>query len=137
MVGPTRRVLLALIGFGLLASTACVAADRAGDVFTLSGTVTNVANGPIPVGRLMIRLEEQGIMDVAARKIAETELTSDGTQHSLAFSMPVAKSALGTAKAPGFTIRLERDGRLIATNTTKQGYSGGDTVSLQIEPILY
>lgn len=133
----TRRALLALIGSSLLASTACVAAQDTGDLFTLSGTVTNVANGPVPVGRLTIRLEEQGIMDVAARKIAETELTSDGTHQSLAFSMAVVKSALGTAQAPGFTIRLERDGRLIATNTTKQGYGGGDRVSLQIEPILY
>ena len=45
--------------------------------------------------------------------------------------------SLRKAVDPGFTIRLERDGRLIAINTTKQGYGGRGKVSLQIEPILY
>ena len=51
--------------------------------------------------------------------------------------MRVKRSALRRAVDPGFTIRLERHGRLIAINTTKQGYSGRGPVSLQIEPILY
>ena len=132
MTNPTRRSFLALIGTGLIASSA-----EASDSVVLSGTVTNVANGPVPVGRLTIRLEEQGIMDVAAERIAETTVVSKGNRHSIRFSMRVKRSALRKAIDPGFTIRLERDGRLIATNTTKQGYSGRGKVSLQIEPILY
>ena len=132
MTNPTRRSFLALIGTGLVASSAEV-----GDSVVLSGTVTNVVSGPVPVGRLTIRLEEQGIMDVAAERIAETTVVSKGNRHSIRFSMRVKRSALRKAIDPGFTIRLERDGRLIATNTTKQGYSGRGKVSLQIEPILY
>ncbi|WLR92991.1 hypothetical protein [Shinella zoogloeoides] len=132
MTNPTRRSFLAFVGTGLVASSA-----EAGDSIVLSGTVTNVASGPVPVGRLMIRLEEQGIMDVAAERIAETTVVSKGNRHSIRFSMRVKRSALRKAIDPGFTIRLERDGRLIATNTTKQGYSGRGKVSLQIEPILY
>ena len=132
MTNPTRRSFLALIGTGLIASSA-----EASDSVVLSGTVTNVASGPMPVGRLTIRLEEQGIMDAPARRIAQTTVISRGNRHSIRFSMRVKRSALRTAADPGFTIRLERDGRLIATNTTKQGYSGRGNVSLQIEPILY
>ena len=132
MTSPTRRSFLALIGAGLITSSA-----EAGDRFVLSGTVTNVASGPVPVGRLTIRLEEQGIMDVAARRIAQTTVNSRGNRHSIRFSMRVNRSALRKAVAPGFTIRLERDGRLIAINTTKQAYGGEGKASLHIEPILY
>ena len=132
MTHPTRRSFLALIGTGLIASSA-----EAGDSFTLSGTVTYVAKGAIPPGRLTIRLEEQGIMDAPARRIAQTTVISRGNRHSIRFSMRVKRSALRRAVDPGFTIRLERDGRLIAINTTKQGYGGRGKVSLQIEPILY
>ena len=132
MTNPTRRSFLTLIGAGLIASSA-----EAGDSFVLSGTVTNVASGPVPVGRLTIRLEEQGIMDAPARLIARTTAISKGDRHSIRFSMRVKRSALSRAVDPGFTVRLERHGRLIATNTTKQGYSGRGKASLQIEPILY
>ncbi|MCR6500881.1 YbaY family lipoprotein [Shinella sp. CPCC 101442] len=132
MTNPTRRSFLAFIGAGLVASSA-----EASDSFVLSGTVTNVASGPVPVGRLTIRLEEQGIMDVVARRIAQTTVISKGNRHSIRFSMRVKRSALRKAVAPGFTIRLERDGRLIAINTTKQAYGGRGKASLDIEPILY
>ena len=131
-MSPTRRSFLALIGTGLIASSA-----EAGDSFVLSGIVTNVASGPSPVGRLTIRLEEQGIMDAPARRIAQTTIISKGNRHSIRFSMRVKRSALRKAVAPGFTLRLERDGRLIAINTTKQGYDSAGKVSLDIEPILY
>ena len=133
MTSPTtRRSFLTLIGAGLIASSA-----EAGDSFVLSGTVTNVTSGPVPVGRLTIRLEEQGIMDAPARLIARTTAISKGDRHSIRFSMRVKRSALSRAVDPGFTVRLERHGRLIAINTTKQGYSGRGKASLQIEPILY
>ncbi len=129
---PTRRSFLTLIGAGLVASSA-----EAGDSFVLSGAVTYAAKGAIPPGRLTIRLEEQGIMDAPARLIAKTTVISKGDRHSIRFSMRVKRSALRRAVDPGFTVRLERHGRLIATNTTKQGYSGRGKASLQIEPILY
>lgn len=133
MANPTtRRSFLTLIGAGLIASSA-----EASDSFVLSGTVTYAAKGAIPPGRLAIRLEEQGIMDAPARSIAAITVISKGDRHSIRFSMRVKRSALRRAVDPGFTIRLERNGRLIATNTTKQGYSGRGKASLQIEPILY
>ena len=64
MMNPTRRSFLALVGAGFIASSA-----EASDSFVLSGTVTYVAKGAIPPGRMTIRLEEQGIMDA---KTAET-----------------------------------------------------------------
>ena len=133
---PTRRALLVLATAGLVVSAGRASAEIC-ELVTISGTITNVANGPVPVGTISIRLEEQGVMDVAARKIAEVEVDSDGSRHSVPFTMKVRKSAVDTTIDPGFTIRLERDGRLTATNTTKQSYSGGSDVSLLIEPILY
>lgn len=133
MTNPTtRRSFLTLIGAGLIASSA-----EASDSFVLSGTVTYAAKGAIPPGRLTIRLEEQGIMDAPARGIAAVTVISKGDRHSIRFSMRVKRSALRRAVDPGFTVRLERHGRLIATNTTKQGYGGRGKASLQIEPILY
>ena len=133
MTNPTtRRSFLSLIGAGLIASSA-----EADDSFVLSGTVTYAAKGAIPPGRLTIRLEEQGVMDAPARGIAAITVISKGDRHSIRFSMRVKRSALRRAVDPGFTVRLERHSRLIATTTTKQGYGGRGKTSLQIEPILY
>lgn len=132
MMNPTRRSFLTLV------SRSHRLLRRGGRWrFVLSGTVTNVASGPVPVGRLTIRLEEQGIMDAPAELIARTTAISKGDRHSIRFSMRVKRSALSRAVDPGFTVRLERRQILIAINTTKQGYSGRGKASLQIEPILY
>ncbi|OCP05085.1 hypothetical protein BC374_15870 [Ensifer sp. LC13] len=132
-----RRSLLALMGLGLLAAAGCVSDDEGGDSFTLTGAISNVASGPVPAGTVTIRLEEQGVMDVAAKLIAETSVVSDGKAARVPFVLQVPKPELDKAVDAGFTIRVERDGRLIATNTSKQRYSGGSNVSLRIEPILY
>jgi uncharacterized lipoprotein YbaY len=130
-----RRTLLGVMG--LLAAAGCVSDEEGSDSFTLTGAVTNVASGPVPAGTVTIRLEEQGVMDVAAKLIAETSVVSDGKATRVPFVLQVPKPELDKAVDAGFTIRVERDGRLIATNTSKQRYSGGSNVSLQIEPILY
>ncbi|WP_113132098.1 YbaY family lipoprotein [Hyphomicrobiales bacterium] len=132
-----RRSLLALMGLGLLAAAGCVSDEEGSDSFTLTGAITNVASGPVPAGTVTIRLEEQGVMDVAAKLIAETSVVSDGKATRVPFVLQVPKPELNKATDAGFTIRVERDGRLIATNTSKQRYSGGSNISLRIEPILY
>ncbi|MEI3850483.1 MULTISPECIES: YbaY family lipoprotein [Ensifer] len=132
-----RRSLLALMGLGLLAAAGCVSDEEGGDSFTLTGAITNVASGPVPAGTVTIRLEEQGVMDVAAKLIAETSVVSDGKATRVPFVLQVPKPELNKATDAGFTVRVERDGRLIATNTSKQRYSGGSNISLRIEPILY
>ena len=132
-----RRSLLALMGLGLLAAAGCVSDEEGSDSFTLTGAVTNVASGPVPAGTVTIRLEEQGVMDVAAKLIAETSVVSDGKATRVPFVLQVPKPELNKATDAGFTIRVERDDRLIATNTSKQRYSGGSNISLRIEPILY
>ncbi|KSV88867.1 YbaY family lipoprotein [Sinorhizobium sp. GL28] len=132
-----RRSLLALMGLGLLAAAGCVSDEEGSDSFTLTGAVTNVASGPVPAGTVTIRLEEQGVMDVAAKLIAETSVVSDGKATRVPFVLQVPKPELNKATDAGFTVRVERDGRLIATNTSKQRYSGGSNISLRIEPILY
>lgn len=133
----TRRTLLGLMGLGLLAVSGCVSDEEGGDSFTLTGAITNVASGPVPAGTVTVRLEEQGVMDVAAKLIAETSVVSDGKANRVPFVLQVPKPELDKAVDAGFTIRVERDGRLIATNTTKQRYSGRSNISLRIEPILY
>ncbi|WP_312360679.1 YbaY family lipoprotein [Ensifer sp.] len=134
----TRRTLLGLMGLGLLAVSACVSdEEEGGDSFTLTGTITNVANGPVPAGTVTVRLEEQGVMDVAAKLIAETSVSSDGKATRVPFVLQVPKPELDKAVDAGFSVRVERDGRLIAINTTKQRYSRGSDISLRIEPILY
>ncbi len=132
-----RRSLLALMGLGLLAAAGCVSDEEGSDSFTLTGAITNVASGPVPAGTVTIRLEEQGVMDVAAKLIAETSVVSDGKATRVPFVLQVPKPELNKATDAGFTVRVERDGRLIATNTSKQRYSGGSNISLRIEPILY
>lgn len=132
-----RRSLLALMGLGLLAAAGCVSDEEGSDSFTLTGAITNVASGPVPAGTVTIRLEEQGVMDVAAKLIAETSVVSDGKATRVPFVLQVPKPELNKATDAGFAVRVERDGRLIATNTSKQRYSGGSNISLRIEPILY
>ena len=53
----TRRSFLALLGAGLIASSA-----EASDGFVLSGTVIYVAKGAIPPGRLTIRLRDRDVV---------------------------------------------------------------------------
>lgn len=132
-----RRALLGLMGLGLLAAAGCVSDEEGGDSFTLTGAISNVASGPVPAGTVTIRLEEQGVADAAAKLIAETSVVSDGKANRVPFVLQVPKPELDKAVDAGFTIRVERDGRLIATNTSKQRYSGGSNISLRIEPILY
>ena len=132
-----RRTLLGLMGLGLLAAAGCVSDEEGGDSFTLTGAITNVASGPVPAGTVTIRLEDQGVADAAAKLIAETSVVSDGKATRVPFVLQVPKPAVDKAADAGFTIRVERDGRLIATNTSKQRLSGRSNVSLQIEPILY
>lgn len=132
-----RRALLGLMGLGLLAATGCVSDEEGGDSFTLTGAISNVASGPVPAGTVTIRLEDQGVADAAAKLIAETSVVSDGKANRVPFVLQVPKPELDRAVDAGFTIRVERDGRLIATNTSKQRYSGGSNISLRIEPILY
>jgi uncharacterized lipoprotein YbaY len=137
MAEATRRTALGLIGLGLLAITGCVSEDEGASDLILTGDITTVANGPVPAGTIKVRLEEQGVMDVAAKLIAETSVSSDGSEARVPFVLKVSKPDLDKAVDAGFSVRVERDGRLIAINTTKQRYSGGATVSLHIEPILY
>ena len=132
-----RRTLLGLMGLGLLAAAGCVSDEEGGDSFTLTGAITNVASGPVPAGTVTIRLEERGVADAAAKLIAETSVVSDGKATRVPFVLQVPKPELDKAVDAGFTIRVERDSRLIATNTSKQRYSGRSNISLRIEPILY
>ncbi|KSV65121.1 hypothetical protein D9M68_303160 [compost metagenome] len=132
-----RRSFLGLMGLGLLAAAGCVSDEEGGDSFTLTGAITNVASGPVPAGTVTIRLEEQGVADAAAKLIAETSVVSDGKATRVPFVLQVPKPELDKAVDAGFTIRVERDSRLIATNTSKQRYSGRSNISLRIEPILY
>ncbi|ODT17161.1 MAG: hypothetical protein ABS57_08845 [Mesorhizobium sp. SCN 65-12] len=135
----TRRALLGLIGATALTAggiDVAGAAERP-DRVRLRGVVRYAANGTLPAGRLTIRLEEQGVMDKAADLIAATSVRSSGRRRLVPFEMDVPKAALRRAVDPGFTVRLERGGRLIALNTSKQRYRGRGDVSLTIEPILY
>lgn len=135
----TRRALLTLIGataFAAGSAEAVSAAGRRGSI-RLRGVVRYAASGPLPPGKLTIRLEEQGIMDKAARRIAVATVRSSGRSRTVSFEMDVPQAALERAIDPGFSVRLERGGRLIAINTSKQSYRGRRAVSLTIEPILY
>ena len=138
MAGITRRSLLGAFG-GSVAIMMGMGAAQAlpGDRFRLRGTVRYGANGALPPGRLTIRLEEHGIMDKPARRIATATVRSSGRRRSVPFEMLVPRAALASAHAPGFTVRLERNGRLIAINTTSQPFRRGRDVVLTIEPILY
>jgi uncharacterized lipoprotein YbaY len=139
MAELTRRALLTLIGATALvaggADAASAARGRAS--IRLRGVVRYAASGPLPPGRLTIRLEEQGVMDKAARRIAVATARSTGRSRTVSFEMDVPRASLERAVDPGFTVRLERGGRLIAINTSKQSYRGHRAVSLTIEPILY
>jgi len=138
----SRRTLLAMIGTtvavtatGSLVAEAAPSSGRG--MIRLRGVVRFAASGPLPTGTLTIRLEEQGIMDKAARRIAVTTVRSSGRRRTVPFELMVPRASLARAVDPGFTVRLERNGRLIAINTSRQSYRGGREVSLKIEPILY
>jgi len=138
MVELTRRALFTLIGAtALAAGTDLAGAAGGGGNIRLRGVVRYAASGPLPLGRLTIRLEEQGVMDKPARRIATATVPSPGRGRTVSFDMDVPRAALDRAVDPGFTVRLERGGRLIAINTSKQSYRGRRAVSLTIEPILY
>jgi putative lipoprotein len=68
---------------------------------------------------ILVRLEEQGIADVAAAVIGETKILSDGQQVPIAFSLQPDCTILKKAAMPGFTVRIEDSkGALMFINDT-------------------
>lgn len=142
MAVATRRSLLGMIGSAAFVAagsgTLMAAQFGAGATMRLRGAVRYAASGPLPPGKLTIRLEEQGLMDAPAGRIASATITSEGRRRAVFFEMQVPRAALARAIDPGFSVHLRRHGRLIAINTVKQPYRrGARNVSLKIEPIIY
>ncbi|MDQ6437411.1 YbaY family lipoprotein [Mesorhizobium sp. LHD-90] len=139
-VAANRRVMLAGVGSAAVLSLAGTVSAASGSEKTmhLSGTVSYAEKGPLPAGILKIRLEEQGVMDRKAERIAEVEVKSGGQHNSVPFEMQVPRAALEKAVRPGFRVRLERaDGWLLAINTGAKFYEGGQKVSLTVNPVIY
>lgn len=68
---------------------------------------------------ILVRLEEQGIADVAAQVIGETKILSDGQQVPIPFSLQPDCTKLTAAHMPGFSVRIESAaGALIFINDT-------------------
>lgn len=135
MMAITRRAFVTSALATIIVSS--VEAAPRGGSFRLRGVVRSSASGLVPAGTLRIRLEEQGIMDMPATRIASATVRSSGRRRAVAFEMIVSRNRLNAAVDPGFSVRLERNDRLIAINTSKQRYDGRREVSLRIEPILY
>ena len=132
-----RRSMLGLIGAAVVTVAAPAHAQRAGRTVRIVGRIRMSGRGPVPAGILSIRLEEQGVMDKAARRIASTTVRSSGRARAVLFELSADRRQLERTHMPGFSVRLERRGRLIALNTTSQPYTGDRNVALEIEPILY
>ncbi len=113
----------------LLALTACNSVDA------VSSAVPTTASAACPVvtgeiwykvkialpsdATINVRLEEQGIADVAAAVIGETKILSDGQQVPIAFSLQPDCTTLQKASMPGFTVRTEDNkGALMFINDT-------------------
>ncbi|MFI0844238.1 YbaY family lipoprotein [Mesorhizobium sp. IMUNJ 23232] len=140
-VAINRRLALAGIGAAIVvASAAGTAPEASGSEKTmrLTGTVSYAEKGLLPAGVLKIRLEEQGVADKKAKRIAEVEVKSSGQHDSIPFEMQVPRTELETAVRPGFTVRLERaDGWLLAINPHAAFHTGDEKVSLTINPVVY
>lgn len=140
-VAVNRRLALAGIGAAIIvASVAGTAPAASGSEKTmhLSGTVSYAEKGPLPAGVLKIRLEERGLADKKAKRIAEVEVKSSGQGDSVPFEMQVPRAELEKAVRPGFTVRLERaDGWLLAIDTHAEFHAGDEKVSLTVNPVIY
>jgi uncharacterized lipoprotein YbaY len=140
-VVANRRVALAGIGVAVaFPSVGGIASAASGseDVMHINGTISYAEKGPLPAGVLKIRLEEQGVMDRKAERIAEAEVASSGRDETVRFDMQVPRDALDKAVRPGFTVRLERaDGWLLAIDTGTEFHSGGGKVTLTVNQVMY
>ena len=111
--------LLALVSFSACqpATTLAVAASCP----AVTGEISYRVRMALPNdAAIVVRLEEQGIADVAAQMIGETKILSDGQQVPIAFSLQPDCAILKKATMPGFTVRIESAaGALMFINDTR------------------
>ena len=137
---PTQNTLrltitAALMGFSIMAAQSQPAA--AAKTCTIKGKVWSKSRVALPPGAVLsVRLEEQGIMDVAAKEIASYSAPAKGKTTRLSFKLAADCKALKSAAMPGFSVRIEQNGQLLFVNDTIHAYNrGAKTQSIEIVAI--
>ena len=96
----------------------------------MNGIVTCEGGKAIPEGVLKVYLEDTTIRDASLRRIAQTQLESDGQSASLPFVLTPAAAVNGAASLE-VVARLERpDGWLLARGSARFDASGQASVTL-------
>jgi uncharacterized lipoprotein YbaY len=133
MKRPTdRRTVLVAGGAAAIAVAAGRAAAQPSDI---RGVITFAAGAAIPKGRIEIYLEDLAVQDSAQRRVAETQVESDGMLDEIAFSFPES-AALTASPTLQIVARLERaDGWLVARGSAK--FDAGSTAAVTLKEAIY
>jgi uncharacterized lipoprotein YbaY len=133
MKRPTNRrtVLVAAGAAAFAAATGAVGAQST----DIQGAVTFTAGAAIPKGRVKIYLEDLAVQDAAIRRVAETEVESDGKLATIGFSLPAPADPTASPTLQ-IVARLERaDGWLLARGSAK--LEPGAPVSVTLKEAVY
>jgi len=132
MTRPTDRRTILITGVAAVAAAAGPAAAQLSD---MRGTITFEGGVAIPEGHLEIYLEDPSIQDSAQRRVAKTQIKSDGGSKAMSFSLsvPTGSTASPTLRIVG---RLERDdGWLVARGSAR--VEAGSHVHLTLKTVMY
>ena len=133
MKRPTdRRTILIAAGAAALAAATGPADAQSTEI---QGEVTFRGGAAIPAGQIEIYLEDPAMQDPAQRRIAQTQLVSDGVLRTMPFSL--SRPASAAASPPLLIIaRLVRpDGWLLARGNSQ--VQADAPVNLALNPVIY
>lgn len=130
------RLIAALTASLILSACASTAPEpgAGSSAAVIQGVVRTADGSAIPAGAAVkVRLEEQGIMDAPAARIGETEARGEG-KAEVGFFLTPDVPALRAASRPGWSVRIEQDGRLIYVNDTSHPYAPG-AATITVVPV--
>lgn len=100
-----------------------------GKVFSKSKTV-------LPKGaKIIISLEEHGIMDIAAPIITQTEFIVLNQNFPIMFNLKTPAHALNSAHMPGFSVSIYNNQKVIFRNDTSMPYKPNKLQEIQVVAI--
>jgi len=124
-------ILAAVLALGL---AGCAAVTPPGQT-AVTGMVATSDGSAIPVGaQVLVRLEEQGVADAEARQIGLATVDAEG-KAQVRFRLLVDIANLAGTTAPGWRVRVQKDGRLLYINDTRHPYEPGKAARIIVVPV--
>lgn len=127
-----RREVIATLGATALA---VAGVDKAAADGSIRGNIVSDDGKPIAEGELTVHLERRGVAEEAKRRVAKTQIKSDGKQKTIAFEIAAPAAVLSEGDHDLVATLRRADGWLIARGSTD--YRAGAVAELTLNIVMY